>query len=94
MAVFLGGQWASLGKRPWSKDVKDVKECPQGGLGEVLSRQRTLWGKWTQAGECLCSRESQEAAGAEGKGTELRSHVWPDPVGLQDVRRGLILSER
>ena len=33
-------------------------------------------------------RESQEAAGAEGKGVVMRSHVRPDPVGLQDVRGG------
>ena len=71
-----------------SKDVENMKECPQAGLGEVLSRQRSLQGKCMRAGECLCSRESQEAAGAEGKGTGLRALVQPDPVGLQEVRGG------
>ena len=70
-----------------------MKECPQGGLGEVLSWQRSLQCKCTREGECLCSRESQEAAVAEGKGIAMRFHVQPDAVGLQDVRRGLILSQ-
>ena len=65
--------------------MENMKDCPQGGLGEVLSRQRSLQGKCTRV---LCSRESQEAAGAEGKGIVMRSHVRPDPVGLQDVRGG------
>ena len=30
---------------------------------------------------------------AEGKGIAMRFHVRPDAVGLQDVRRGLILSQ-
>lgn len=66
--------------------MENMKECPHGGLGEVLSRQRSLQGKCMRAGECLCSRESQEAAGAEGKGIVMRSQVRPDPVGFQDVR--------
>ena len=40
------------------------------------------------AGRRVCSKESQEAVGAEGKGIVLRAHDWPDPVGLQDVRGG------
>ena len=44
-----------------SKDVKDMRECPRGCLEEDLSRQWSLQCKCTRAGECLCSRESQEA---------------------------------
>ena len=68
--------------------MKNMKECSQGGLGEVLSGKRSLQGKCTRAGECLCSWENQEAAGAEGRGIALRAHVRPDPVGLQDVTGG------
>ena len=49
-----------------SKDVKDMKECPQACLGGVLSRQRSLQCKCRRAGECVCSRKSQEAGVAGG----------------------------
>ena len=65
-----------------------MKECPQGCLGEVLSRQRSLHCKCMRAGECLCSRESQEAAVAEGKGIAMRSHVPLDPCASRMLEGG------
>ena len=74
-----------------SKEVKDMKECPQACLGGVPSRQRSLQCKCRRAGECVCSRKSQEAGVAGGaRNCDMRSSVWPDHVGLQDIRRCLM----
>ena len=70
--------------------MKDVRECPLGSLGEVLSRQKSLQCKCRRAGECLCSRKSKRQVWMEERGIEMRSSVWPDHVGLQHIRRYVI----
>lgn len=63
--------------------MENMKECPQGGLGEVLSRQEGASRANARGQESVCVQGRQEAAGAEGKGIVMRSHVRPDPVGLR-----------
>ena len=53
--------------------------------------QRSLQCKCRRAGECVCSRKSQEAGVAGGARTcNLRFSVWPDQVGLQHIRMCLM----
>lgn len=58
--------------------------------GGVLSRQGSLQCKCRRAGECVCSRKSQEAGVAGGARNCDESGVWPDHVGLQHIRRCLM----
>ena len=72
--------------------MKDMKECPEACLGVVLSRQRSLQCKCKRAGECVCSRKSQEAgvAGGARNCDEIQCLARSCGLGLQHIIRCLM----
>ena len=64
--------------------MKDMGECPQGGLGEVLSRQR-CFSENAQGQESVCiqGRVKRTQMWLVERRTEMRSHVCADHVALR-----------
>ena len=73
-----------------SKDVKDLKECPQACLGE-FSPGRGASSANTGEQESVCVQgRARRQVWLEDREIEMRFSVWPDHVGLQHIRRCLM----
>lgn len=73
-----------------SKEVKDMKECPQACLGECSpGRGASSANAGGQESVCVQGRARRQVW-LEERGIVMKSGVWPDHVGLQHIRRCLM----
>lgn len=64
--------------------MKDRRECPQGGLGEVLSRQRCFSENARgQESTCVQGRVKRRQVWLVERRIQMRSHVHADHVALR-----------